>query len=77
MRFFSADDVAYLDKAIADYWAMSGREVSKDSHGVAWETRANGDPMPYDLALLSDDLMDRSDKDRFSLLAIEHGWRSE
>lgn len=77
MRFFSADDVAYLDKAIEDYWSFTGRDVSKDSHGVAWETRGNGDPMPYDLALLSDDKLTRAEEDRFCRLAIERGWQSE
>lgn len=76
LRFFSADDLAYLDAAIDDYWHHTGRGVSKDSHGIAWETRANGDPMPYDLALLADDTLDAWEADRFSRLARERGWRS-
>lgn len=77
LRYFSADDIAYLDRAIVDYWDMTGREVSKDSHGVAWETRGNGDPMAYELALLSDDPLSTSETDKFGRLAVEHGWRSE
>lgn len=76
LRYFSADDLAYLDAAIEGYWNHSGRDVSRDSHGVAWETRANGDPMPYDLALLSDDVLDAWEIDHFSRLAQERGWRS-
>ncbi len=77
MRYFSADDVSFLDAAITDYWHHTGRGVSRDSHGVAWETRSNGDPMPYDLALLSDDVLDAWQIDRFSQLARERGWQSE
>lgn len=76
LRFFSADDIAYLDASIEDYWHHSGRGVSRDSHGIAWETRTNGDPMAYDLALLSDDSLDAWEIDRFSRLAQERGWHS-
>lgn len=76
MRYFSADDVAYLDAAIEDYWHHSARGVSKDSHGVAWETRNNGDPMPYNLALLSDDKLDAWEISRFAELGQKRGWKS-
>lgn len=77
MRYFSADDVAYLDGAIEAYWDFSGRDVSRDSHGVAWETRANGDPMPYDLALLSDDKLSDWEISFFGNLGRERGWQSK
>ena len=77
LRYFSADDLAYLDAAIEDYWSHTGRGVSRDSHGVAWKTRSDGDPMPYDLALLSDDVLDAWQIDHFSKLARERDWRSE
>lgn len=76
LRYFSADDIAYLDASIDGYWNHTGRDVSKDSHGVAWETRSNGDPMPYDLALLSDDPLDGWQVDYFTSLAKERGWQS-
>jgi hypothetical protein len=77
MRYFSADDVGYLDSAIEAYWSFTGRDVSRDSHGVAWETRANGDPMPYDLALLSDETLSQREVTHFARLAEERGWHSE
>lgn len=48
LRWFSPDDLRYLDEAIQFHWEHTGRKVSKDSHGVAWETRHNGEHMPYD-----------------------------
>lgn len=76
LRYFSQDDISFVDRAITFYWDLTGRGVSRDSHGVAWSTRENGDLMPYDLALLSDDPLSESEIDRFSRLGQERGWRS-
>jgi len=54
LRLLGTDDIRYIDSAIEHYWDMTGTESSDESHGVAWKTRANGDPMPYETALLSD-----------------------
>lgn len=53
-HFFSPDDAAYLDAAIAYYWNKTGMEASDDSHDMGWKTREIGDEMPYELAFLSD-----------------------
>jgi len=54
LGLFGFDDLAYVQRAIEHYWSMTGTESSDESHGVAWRTRKNGDPMPYEAALLSD-----------------------
>jgi hypothetical protein len=51
---FTPEDISYVDAAIAYYWNMNGRETSDDSHGIAWRSRNNNDPMYYELAFLSD-----------------------
>ena len=51
---FSPTDLTYVDRSIQHYWSKTGTESSDESHGVAWLTRANGDPMPYESSLLSD-----------------------
>lgn len=76
LRWFSPDDLRYLDDAIKFYWEHTGRGVSKHSHGVAWETRTDGEPMPYDLALLSDDDLTPVEVAFFSRLGQERGWHS-
>jgi hypothetical protein len=76
LRYFSEDDLSYLDAAIEHFWDHSGRGVSRQSHGVAWETRFDGDPMPYDLALLSDEKLTGSELERFVKLGRERGWRT-
>jgi hypothetical protein len=53
-RFFSDGDMSSVERSIEYYWELTGEESSDDSHGVAWSTRSDGDPMPYELALLSD-----------------------
>ncbi|WP_120716673.1 Panacea domain-containing protein [Tsuneonella amylolytica] len=77
LRFFSADDLSYLDAAIEQYWSYSGRGVSADSHGVAWETRENGDPMPYELSLLSDEKLSAADSLVFLDIGRKRGWRTQ
>lgn len=77
LRYFSKDDLAYLDQAIEFYCTYTGRDVSEHSHGVAWKTRRDGDPMPYELALLSDDELSSDEQNKFAKLGLEHGWHSE
>lgn len=54
MTLFSDCDLHYVEKSISHYWDMTGMESSDESHGVAWLTRANGEPMPYEASILSD-----------------------
>ena len=54
LSFFSAEDLEFVNASISHYWEMTGLESSDESHGIAWHTRANGDQMPYESALLSD-----------------------
>jgi hypothetical protein len=74
---FSPSDLSYLDRSIKFYWESTGREASDHSHGVAWKTRENGDPMPYDLAYLSDDPLEDWEQKRILDLGAKLGWRSE
>lgn len=54
MSLFTSRDVFYVDRSISHYWEMTGMESSDQSHGVAWLTRAIGDPIPYEASILSD-----------------------
>jgi hypothetical protein len=53
LSLFTDDDMSYVDASISHYWRMTGTESSDESHGVAWRTRRDGDPMPYESAILS------------------------
>lgn len=75
-RYFSEDDLVFLDVAIDHCWKHTGRAASKESHGVAWETRHNGDLMPYDLALLSDEELTSVELAKFLTLGREKAWRT-
>jgi hypothetical protein len=74
LKLFSADDLAYVDASIKYYWELTGQEASDDSHGVAWKSRADGDPMPYELALLSDARLRRGQAERLLRLGELSGW---
>jgi len=77
LTLFSRSDLDYLDRAITAYWDKTGRETSDISHGVAWKSRSDGEPMPYELAYLSDAPI--SGKQRKALLdiALENRWLSQ
>ena len=54
MSYFNFQDLEFVDAAISYYWTLTGMETSDDSHGVAWQTRTDNEPIPYEAALLSD-----------------------
>jgi antitoxin SocA-like protein len=48
LKFFSREDIEYLDESIHHYWDMIGTESSDESHGIAWKSRQIGDLIPYE-----------------------------
>lgn len=77
LTLFSKQDLDYLDQAISVYWDKTGTEVSDISHGVAWRSRDDGDPMPYELAYLSDRPLGIGQKGKLLKLAQTYGWNSK
>lgn len=71
---FGPDDLRFVDAAIAHYWEMTGTEASDESHGAAWRTHHNGDPLPYELARLSDKPLSRRMRQRIIDHAKEREW---
>ena len=77
LRFFSADDLRFVDEAISYLWSDTAADVSRDSHGIAWKSRADGDPMPYELAYLSDRQLSIDLARKLRVLGTDRGWKSE
>ncbi|MER9402708.1 Panacea domain-containing protein [Mesorhizobium caraganae] len=77
LNFFSPDDLKYWDEAISHYWNMTGAETSDHSHGIAWRSRENGDPMPYQSAFFEDEPLPPAGLSRFASMAHEKGWHSD
>lgn len=73
LSLFTEDDISFVDRAIEYYWEKTGREASDDSHGAAWRSRNDGDPMPYESARLSDDELSPSQLERLRRIIDEHG----
>ena len=77
LQWFSPDDLVFVDESIDHYWNMTGMETSDDSHGIAWRTRSNGDPMPYESSHLSDETLDGEILAHLAEIGRERGWSSE
>jgi hypothetical protein len=71
LQHFDEQDIAFVDQAVAYYWHLTGMETSDDSHGPAWLTRADRDPMPYETALLSDRRPGRAQMERLERLIYD------
>ena len=77
MRWFNETDLSFVNAAIQYYWDKTGTEASDESHGAAWRTRKDNDPMPYELAFLSDDALDLPHVMHIEELIYNKGWISE
>ena len=76
LRAFSPEDLDYLDEAIEHYRYLTGSEASDESHGVAWRTREDGDPMPYQSAYFEDRPLPKSTLDKLESIARARKWQS-
>jgi hypothetical protein len=77
LRLFTPEDIGFVNASIRHYWAMIGIEASDESHGVARETRSEGDPMPYEAAFLSDRPLTPSQRQRLARCTFDESWRSQ
>jgi hypothetical protein len=76
MKFFSPDDVEYLDESIKHYWNMTGTETSDESHGMAWKSRNDGDAIPYEAAFFEDAPLSEATLERFTAMGADRQWKS-
>lgn len=76
ITMFDKDDIMFVEEAIKYYWDKTGAETSDDSHWVAWRTRYNRDPMPYELSFLSDNDLSKDQLERISSFARTSNWQS-
>lgn len=76
LRYFSPEDLEFLDESVSHYWDMNGTEASDESHGIAWKARNIGDPIPYEAAYFEDKPLSKSALQRFEKLARKLNLRS-
>ena len=77
MTNFSKEDIFFLDMAVDYYWSLTGGESSDDSHGIAWKSRANSEPMYYELSYLSDEQVGPIQAQKMLERAKTRGWHSQ
>jgi hypothetical protein len=76
LKFFSPDDLEYLDESISHFRDMTGMETSDASHGIAWKTRNDGDLMPYEAAYFEDTPARKKTLTRIAEAHKDKAWRS-
>ena len=76
LRWFSDDDLYYVNNSISYYSQFTGRETSDDSHGIAWSSRNDLDPMPYEFAIFSDEHPKDLQLNRLATIGQKCGWKS-
>lgn len=76
LKFFSPEDIEYLDESLRHYWEMTGIETSDESHGVAWKSRNIGDAIPYEASYFNDKPLSSAGVQRLAKIAREHNLRS-
>lgn len=74
LTLFSGRDIAIVDEVIARLWHKTATQVSEESHGVQWNTRALEDFIPYEASYLSDEPVTPADVERTAILAKKYGW---
>lgn len=76
LKFFSPEDLEFLDESLRHYWDMTGTESSDESHGIAWQTRNIGDGIPYESSFFEDRPLPHGTLQKLARLAVSLGLRS-
>jgi hypothetical protein len=76
LDYFTPEDMDFVEASISYYWDKTGIETSDDSHGIAWLSRMNGDPMFYELSYISDQQIGPKQRMRLLDRAKKGAWRS-
>ena len=76
LKFFSPEDIEYLDESLRHYWNMTGAETSDESHGIAWKTRSVGDAIPYEASFFNDKPLSRKALQKLADIARKHDLHS-
>ena len=74
MSLFTEDEIALVDEVIEKLWNQNGKQVSEVSHDIRWRVLDLKDPMPYELAYLSDEPLTEADRKQTNEVATRFGW---
>jgi hypothetical protein len=74
LAHFTSDELALVDAVISELWGQTAAEISDASHDIRWATLTDKDPMPYEFAFLSDELVTAAEAERTRELARRFNW---
>lgn len=53
LSFLSASEISLIDHQIKDLWGKSAKEISRESHGLAWDTTPRDEAIAYEKIFIS------------------------
>jgi hypothetical protein len=74
LSYFTAEQVALIDRVIRENRDKTGTGMSDQTHGRVWKALENKAPWAYEYALVSDAPLDEYDLARTVDLAEQFGW---
>jgi hypothetical protein len=74
LSIFTGEEIALVDDIIKFCWGKNAREMSELSHGKAWQTRYDGDLIPYEAVLLSNEPITVADISRTEEIGRQLNW---
>jgi len=73
LSIFTNSEIDLLRSLIKENWGKTAKAVSLESHGLAWQTRRDGELIPYEAEYISDESVTQRDIDRTRELVAELG----
>lgn len=61
LEAFTGSDIATVNALIQEHANRTGTEMAAMTHGIAWKSTDQNEPIPYEASILSDEALSQSD----------------
>jgi hypothetical protein len=73
LDLFTGKNIAVVDSVMMEFRRDTGKSIAEASHGLAWKTTRDNQPIPYEASLLSDESPTQEDYDHIRRLVEKYG----
>lgn len=73
VSMFSGRDIQIIEDVIRRFWNRSAKEISEESHGIAWKSTAPDQKIPYEYSQIDDSPLTQAELDHAMQLAKAYG----